>query len=215
MELRRGSIECVLGPMFSNKSSELQNRAKSMILSGLDIIFIVPKCDTRYSSSSAIPMAVTHDMQCALAISVTDLFEDPPQLLENKVDAILIDEAHFIPGLGAFCLRHRKAGKQIVCAGLSSDSTGNYWPILTEIVPAHCDIITLKHAVCVVCKRDACYTRRINDDSREIISIGGDEQYLPTCYIHLHSPAVLHQEVMRERKRAVAHIRATLKTSIN
>lgn len=202
--MNEGSIEVIVGPMFSSKSTQLMETARRCVIMGMRICFIIPARDDRYVPK-AIAMNKSHDGICMQAVRVETLAQDPDEVA--AADAVFVDEGHFFPGLGDFCLRQKRAGKRVYVAGLTSDYNGKPWPELQALVPAHVDKITLKHAVCVLCKGDALYTRKIAGDKFELVDFGSDDKYVSTCLTHLTVPDEVPKQVLVDRALAVARIK--------
>ena len=87
--MERGSIELIIGPMFSGKTTELIRIIRRNIFAKKSCIIVKYKHDTRYS----IEDVSTHDLQQAKAISCHNIEEVYPELLKYQV--IGIDEGQF------------------------------------------------------------------------------------------------------------------------
>lgn len=88
-----GSIDLIIGPMFSGKTSELVRRVRRSLAASQKCLLIKYKGDTRYSEA---PVLSIHDNVHMAAKSVLMLSE-----LENAAwhyDMIAIDEGQFFPG---------------------------------------------------------------------------------------------------------------------
>ncbi len=203
--MNEGSIDAVLGPMFSSKSTQLMETAKRCVVMGMRICFIIPARDDRYVPRH-IALNRSHDGMCMRAVRVETLLHDPEEVAD--AEAVFIDEGHFFAGLKDFCLKQKRLGKRIHVAGLSSDYNGQPWPEIQALVPAHVDKITLKPAVCIVCKGDALYTRKIAGDMHERVDFGSDDKYVSTCFTHLTEPAQIPAQTLLDRACAVARMKA-------
>ena len=53
------------------------------------------------------------------------------------------------------------------------------------MIPISEDIKRLT-ALCNICGKKACFTKRITDDTGQIL-IGGSENYIPVCRFHLNN----------------------------
>ncbi len=92
-ESHEGSIDMIIGPMFSGKTSELVKRVRRSMAASKKCLLIKYKGDTRYGLE---PMLSTHDNVHMDAKSVLTLGE-----MENAAwhyDVIAIDEGQFFPG---------------------------------------------------------------------------------------------------------------------
>jgi len=87
--MESGSIELIIGPMFSGKSTELLRRVRRNKFSKKSCILVKYKFDTRYSNEGV----ATHDKLSVKAISCTGIEEIYSELLKYQV--IGIDEGQF------------------------------------------------------------------------------------------------------------------------
>jgi thymidine kinase len=200
-----GSIEFVLGSMFSGKTTDLMHEAKRAVIAGSKICFIIHSIDTLYGRGT---LNKSHDGLSMNVICAPHLQTDPAEVAGVKV--IFVDEGHFFAGLKDFCLRQKRRGVRVCVAALASDFNGDPWPEVHALVPAHADKITLKPAVCAVCKRDAMYSRKISGDMTQVVDVGGGEKYIPTCFLHLTEPTNVGAEVLAERRLAVQNVQTLI-----
>jgi thymidine kinase len=75
-----GSIECIVGPMFCGKTTELLRRLRMAQVAKLDTILFKPKPDNRYSAGEA----VTHDNIRANSFIIEDASELPKRIEEGE-----------------------------------------------------------------------------------------------------------------------------------
>jgi len=99
MHANKGSIELIVGPMFSGKSTELQRRIRRHIIAKRDCIVIKYYKDTRYSDDKM----ATHDQQFLKAMAAAKLEPIFESLLEH--DVIGIDEGQFFPDVIFFLIK--------------------------------------------------------------------------------------------------------------
>ena len=197
-----GSIEVIVGSMFSGKTTDLMHQAKRAVIAGHKICFIIHTRDTRYSRAA---LNTSHDGLSMNVIRVASLETDP---LETKdCGSVFVDEGHWFAGLKDFCLRQKRFGRHVKVAGLTSDFHGAPWPEIQALIPAHADKITLKPGVCVFCQKDALYTRKIAGDMTQVVDVGGDDKYVPTCLMHLTEPVVVEPSVLISRREAVQNVK--------
>lgn len=195
--MNNGRVTLIHGPMFSSKSSELQERAKRALLSHGSVAFVLPAVDTRWGGNNSV---TTHDGTSAIAphvCVVQDVVEDPPDLPADT-RFIFIDEGQFLRGLAEFCIRQRSAGRQVCVAALSSDSDGRPWPEISRLALAHADELVARFAVCVVCQGPARYTRCWKSkDATDNVQLGADETYAPVCWKHWDTPLTAQHKLAR------------------
>jgi thymidine kinase len=206
--MRVGSITVVSGPMFSGKTSELQELAGRAITAGHDILYLIPDIDTRYDANPKRPLNTSHDGTTLLAARIYGSLEsvNPP----DHITHIFIDEAQFVHGVEAYALRQRDAGKSVYVACLRTGYTGDIWPHTNNLISAHANHFITKTGVCIVCSRDAIYTRLKTGSVRGAepkVLIGGDELYACVCHEHMYEPETLDDAVVQRRAGAVQRLR--------
>ena len=92
-ELLEGSIDLVIGPMFSGKTTELIRRVRRNVAASKKCLLVKYKGDNRYTED---PMLSTHDHVHMAAKAVTTFAEVTNSVWHNGV--IAIDEGQFFPG---------------------------------------------------------------------------------------------------------------------
>ena len=88
-----GSIDLVIGPMFSGKTTELIRRVRRNVAASKKCLLVKYKGDNRYTED---PVLSTHDNIHMAAKAASTLME-----VSNSVwhyDVIAIDEGQFFPG---------------------------------------------------------------------------------------------------------------------
>ena len=92
-EVLEGSIDLVIGPMFSGKTTELIRRVRRYVAASKKCLLVKYKGDNRYTED---PVLSTHDHSHMAAKAVSALVE-----ISNAAwhyDVIAIDEGQFFPG---------------------------------------------------------------------------------------------------------------------
>lgn len=92
-EVSNGSIDLVIGPMFSGKTTELIRRVRRNVAASKKCLLVKYKGDNRYTED---PVLSTHDHIHMEAKAVSTLSE-----ISNTVwhyDIVAIDEGQFFPG---------------------------------------------------------------------------------------------------------------------
>lgn len=193
------SLEFIIGPMFSGKTSEMIRRADRLARAKNHIIVIRPKTDTRYDDDDHI---ITHSgsrYKAHRATSMYDIFRLPEF---SEASTILIDEAHFFSDLH-ICSEMVDMGKRVILSGLVSDFRREPFRNMTDLLShATCrsgTVIQMLSAVCKNCGGDAYFTGKIlasdtitHDDPATTtstpvpsilkeIDVGGEEKYIPLC----------------------------------
>ncbi len=169
------SITLILGNMFASKTSELFRRLNRARHAGKETILYKYSKDVRFGNERTF-MASSHDGIHKDAIPI-ESFNDiriPP-----SGTIVGIDEAQFMKGLCKFAEAAANGGCHIIATALSSDYLRNSFKRISKLLPK-CDNLIMLHAVCVDCKEDAAFTKRIIE-SDDLEVIGGAEAYKPVC----------------------------------
>jgi thymidine kinase len=178
------SLDIVLGPMFSGKSSYAMSYVRRKKAIGKKVIVIKPNIDRRYSQDDVM---VTHDREQTpcMVWDVSRTLGPLHQITSN--DCIVIEEAQFFRGLRDFVNFVLKSHKRdILLVGLDGDARQEPFGEILNCIPFATNVTKL-HAYCMLCKNGtlAPFTRR-NDNSGPQIDVGGSDKYLPVCLNHLH-----------------------------
>ena len=186
--MQNPTLEIILGPMFSGKSSELIRRIRICKSINREIMVIKPKIDDRYISDKIC----SHDSiseDCLVLEDLQELF-DNKNFLEKllKATIIFIEEGQFFKSLVNNVLEIlEKYQKDVVIAGLDGDSNRKSFGELLQLIP-YANNVTKLNSMCKVCNNGtlAPFTFRrnssVNIDNQ--ILVGGSELYLPTCRKH-------------------------------
>lgn len=179
------SLEIVLGPMFSGKSSHALAFVRRQRAIGKSVVVIKPDIDTRYSADSVM---VTHDNERVpcLVWNTKSPLRPAPEILKH--DIIVIEEAQFFLGLLAFVQYALKCYKKyILLVGLDGDASQAPFGDVLQCIP-YATSVTKLCALCSECKDGtlAPYTKRIGNAYSQI-DVGGSEKYIPVCLSHLHT----------------------------
>ena len=171
-----GSIDVIIGCMFSGKSSriiELKN--KYTILNKKILTFKHSLDDTRYKTNNL----VTHNNITSECISIDNLSE----IITNKkydyinCDVIIIEEGQFFNNLYNFSKNAADIDNKIVIiAGLDGNSNRDPFGDILKLIPI-CTSVTKLHALCKKCNdgTKACFTKRKPTNKSDQILVGVDE----------------------------------------
>ena len=169
-----GSIELIIGPMFSGKTSELLRRARRYGFAKKSTLLIKFAEDCRYDPK----MICTHDkIRSGDCVSCPNLSEIKDAW--KQYDVIAIDEGQFFEKIREFCIQAADAGKTIIVAAL--DATFQREPFLNicTLIPMAESVEKLT-AICTSCGELASFSKRIAPSSH-VILIGGHDEYMPVC----------------------------------
>lgn len=177
MDATVGHIEVVLGPMFSGKTTELIRRLRRYNCAGKRCHLIKYAHDDRYSADKA----ATHDRQEADAVGATVLdLSDATTFPVTAADVFGIDEGQFFPNLSTVAERLASMGKIVVIAALNGTYQRKTFGDVHNLLPI-AEKIDVLNAVCMMCKRDAAFTKRLDDKADVVEDIGGAEKYVAVC----------------------------------
>jgi thymidine kinase len=184
-----GRIELILGPMFSGKSTCLQMRVRRHQISKRRCLLIKYVEDTRYSRDHV----ATHDLQMMDAVpckSLSEIFGNIPidgdelkdfagNPIIREYDVIGIDEGQFYPDIVEWAQLLASMGKEIIIAALDGTFQMKQFGCVLQLIPMSEDVTKLT-AVCMMCHKDASFSKRITESS-EVVDIGGSEKYIACC----------------------------------
>lgn len=185
--LATGSIQVVMGPMFSGKTTEMMWRVRRHQVARRRCLVVKYAKDMRYSDDQDV--LITHDRQQTPAVAVTRLRDAWAQAVEAEV--VGVDEGQFYPDLAEFCEDLANLGKTVIVACLDGTYQRKPFPSVSEMLPLAESVIKLK-AVCMVCFGEAEFSKRLVADS-QVELIGGADKYTSVCrrcYFHESKPEV-------------------------
>lgn len=176
-----GSLEVIVGPMFSGKSEELIRRLKRARIARQSVACYKPDIDLRYHRAHiASHSAQTHEA-CPVA-SVEELRAHlHPQL--DAVDVVGIDEVQFLSEeIIPLAYELVMLGKRVLLAGLDMTFTAEPFGPVPALM-AMADKVTKLSAVCMVCGQSAIHTQRLGQ-SQELVVVGAAGLYEARCRTH-------------------------------
>jgi len=171
---KRGSIEVIVGSMFSGKTEELIRRLRRANFAGLKVEIFKPSIDIRYSETRV----VSHDEKSIVSTpvdSATSIL-----LLASGVEVVGIDEAQFFDeSLIEVCTRLADTGIRVIVAGLDMDFAGKPFGPMPALM-AVAEYVSKVHAICVRCGNLAHYSHR-KTSSEKVVVLGEKDIYEPLC----------------------------------
>ena len=115
-----GSLEVIVGSMFSGKSEELIRRAKRSVIARRPVQVFKPAVDDRFGAE----IVRSHDGGSFVAIPVRTS-ADLRSRIGPDTAVVAIDEVQFFDaGIVDVCRRLVQDGRRVVCAGLDLDFRG-------------------------------------------------------------------------------------------
>ena len=176
------SLEVVIGPMFSGKSSYALSYVRRQRVIGKRVLVIKPNIDNRYSNE---PIIVTHNNE-TIPCMMWDIQKPICQLSDINYDCFVIEEAQFFKHLNHFChdllvFKH----KHLLVVGLDGCANQNKFGEILDVIPLSTSVIKLT-ALCSECKdgTPAPYTKKLEEGGSQV-DVGGAEKYLAVCLRHL------------------------------
>ena len=176
------SLDLIVGPMFSGKSSYLLATIRKFKAINMPMFIITSVHDTRYKEGSI----VNHNQESFPAdVSVASLLglRTNPKFLEASV--VIIEEAQFYNDLVPFVLECVDIfEKTVFVAGLDGDVHRRPFGKILELVP-YCDSIIKTKAFCKSCNdgTEAIFSSR-KEASALIVDVGGADKYESLCRTH-------------------------------
>jgi len=175
------TVELIIGPMFSGKTTELLRRARARAIIGARVLYVVHVNDAQRTQDmqQACFRTHAHDMQTGpnvmCASSLTDLDD-----AVRAADVVAVDEVQFFPDLEAFVLRHEhRADLTVLLAGLDADAERRAFGQTLTVIPL-CDKVTKLRAYDTVTQdgRRASFSLHMSHTRRaSCIEVGGSERY--------------------------------------
>lgn len=173
-----GSIECIVGPMFAGKSTELLRRVRRHDIAGSSIRLVKPMSEDRSGNR-----VHTHDGVEFVAVEKAHLVD--ALVGASHYDVVAIDECQFFeiePGDIEIILDLAKTGVRVIFAGVDVDHWGNPFETVADLLAIATDV-TKVTAVCADCSSHyATRTQWISDlDYNQDTRVGGADRYAPKC----------------------------------
>ena len=180
------SLEIIIGPMFSGKSSYAISYIRRQQFIGKKVLVVKPQIDIRYSQDAVLVSHNKEQLPCMLWDIKQGLNTSLPCFRES--DCIVIEEAQFFAGLknGILWLL-RVCKKDIVLVGLDADAYQQKFGEILDCIP-WANHVTKLQALCCVCRdgTPAPFTKRkTQENNEEQICVGGQDMYEAVCLNHL------------------------------
>lgn len=175
-----GTLELIIGPMFSGKTKLLISRYKE-IINNTNILVINYYKDTRYGINSII----SHDGDTIPAINISllsivnNLIEISNFTETNNFNYIFINEGQFFPDLKESVITFiERYNKNVVICGLDCDYKQEKFGQIWDLIPHANNVIKLQ-GKCNNCANKSLFTHRLtNEVIQEVI---GTQNYIPLC----------------------------------
>lgn len=179
------SLEIVIGPMFSGKSSYALTYIRRQKAIGRNVIAVKPSIDMRYSEDDEI---VTHNQDRLPCVVWDPSTPITPNRFMLQADCIVVEEAQFFKGLPIFCEYLLRLGKHLVLVGLDGDAYQKPFHEILDCIP-WANKVTKLNALCMRSKdgTEAPYTRYKENSlpAGSQVDVGGAEKYEAVCLRYL------------------------------
>ncbi|MEO8362098.1 MAG: thymidine kinase [Vicinamibacteria bacterium] len=170
-----GSIEVIVGSMFSGKSEELIRRLRRAEIAKQKVQVFKPKIDNRY----AVDHVVSHsDMR--IKSEIVSHAADILGGLKSDTEVVGIDEGQFFDGSiteVAQVLANR--GLRVIIAGLDQDYLGRPFEPMPQLM-ATAEYVDKMLAICMQCGAPANRTQRLVPSTDRVV-VGGAHAYEARC----------------------------------
>lgn len=178
------TLDLIMGPMYSGKSTELIRRLSIFSEMGLRVLYINSKIDTRSDDSFSTHSPVIQSLGKIVSHKVENLSEFSNDY--GNYDVVGIDEGQFFKDLQGFVLKMvENYNIKVIVAGLNVDSDRKAFGDMISLVQ-YCDDITKLNPCCLQCSLKnkqlipALFTKKITENTDRII-VGGKNEYIPVC----------------------------------
>lgn len=182
------SLDLIIGPMYSGKTTELIRRLTKFASIGKKCLYINSSLDTRekdqnFSSHNPVISNLNN-------IDSAKIKELNPAFLEgvHSYDIIGIDESQLFESNLTRNVLYLvdDCNKHIIMSGLNGDYRRKKFGSILDLIP-HCDNITKLSAYCSYCAtrgiiKDAHFSKRTNQSITDVIEISYTN-YTPLCRI--------------------------------
>src|SRR5262252_1267609 len=152
-----GSIEVIVGSMYSGKTEELIRRLRRAQIARQRVEIFKPVIDDRYAKDAI----VSHSELRIPSRAIKNAHEILKHAHEAQV--IGIDEGQFLgQGLVEVVEKLARMGKRVIVAGLDQDYLARPFEPMPQLL-AIAEYITKTLAICVICGAPANRTQRLVD----------------------------------------------------
>ncbi|WP_322901577.1 thymidine kinase [Mycoplasmopsis felis] len=176
MNLKRpeGTLEIITGPMFSGKTEELLKRLKILEIAEVNTIVFKPSFDVRFDENKIVSRTGAKTNAIVIKESSEIL-----KYWNSEFKAVAIDEVNFLDD-GIFKVIDKLVlnGVRVIISGLDMDYLRRPFGVTPGLLAIADDITKLK-AVCLLCKSDAAFSFRKENNNN--LNFLGDSEYEARC----------------------------------
>ena len=183
------SLDLIVGPMFSGKTTELIRRLTKFSSIGKKCLYINSSLDIRENKNFSSHNPTINEIDKKIyTIKTKFINTEFINKICKKYDIIGIDESQlFDNNLKTSVINLvDKFNKHVIISGLNGDFLRNKFGSLIDLIP-YCDNITKLSAYCYYCSqkgivKDAHFSKRKDKSITNVIDISY-KSYIPTCRI--------------------------------
>lgn len=175
------SLDIIIGPMFSGKSSRILDIASRYAAIGTKVLIIKHASDRRYEYSEN--NVVTHDGRKTTCVEALDIHH--PKLMSRVKDhnVIIVEEAQFFTHLVPFVeYVVDTLEKRLYFVGLDGDSNRRPFGEILQCIPL-ADRVEKIAAFCRRCANGTpgIFTTRTSGPQDQQVIVGGNDTYETHC----------------------------------
>ncbi len=179
------TLEVIMGPMFSGKTTELIRLIEREAYAKRKAAIFKVSFDRRYSSRQVVSHNGLRYDAYSIGSSAKDLVRIREVAESERLDAVGVDEVNFFPEEVVATLDGLANSRRVIACGLNLDFRAEPFPATIGLA-ARADRVTHLSAVCVVCGQEATRTQRLIGGkpapwNSPVIVVGGRGLYEPRC----------------------------------
>jgi thymidine kinase len=179
------TLEVIIGPMFSGKTSELIRLVEREIYAKRRGAIFKASFDRRYSAKEVATHNGLRYAAYSIAATKEGIKKIPGLVQKEGLDVIGVDEVNFFPVEIVKLLDGLAYTKRVIACGLNMNFKAEPFSSTMELA-ARADRVRYLSAVCMKCGQEATRTQRLiggkpAPKNSPVIVVGGKEMYEPRC----------------------------------
>jgi thymidine kinase len=188
MQHHTGSVEIIVGSMFSGKTDELIRRLRRATIARQKVQVFKPAIDLRYAETK-VTSHTGSDFDAQPIENAANILTN----LKEETTVIAIDEAQFFDSeIISIVCKLADEGLRVIVAGLDTDFRGEPFGPIPSLM-AQAEQVDKLHAICMVCGEEASRTQRLVNGqpahyNDPVVIIGASELYEARCRKHHEVP---------------------------
>lgn len=188
MKHHSGSVEVIVGSMFSGKTDELIRRLRRATIARQKVQVFKPAIDHRYNEGKV----TSHDGS-DFAANPIRYSGEILKCLESDTTVVAIDEAQFFDDdIASIVQQLANRNLRVIVAGLDTDFRGEPFGMM-PVLMAQAESVDKLHAICMKCGEKASRTQRLVNGkpahyNDPIVIVGASELYEARCREHHQVP---------------------------